>query len=94
MLGKAPGALYGEMEGAQSEFHVGDVKYHLGQSASLQFPDKVRCCGGLIMLSQIGTTVRHAAAAWPAAWSMSRMPWMHCTQACRRRVVLTCQPTG
>ena len=37
IMRKPPGALYGEMEGAQSEFHVGDVKYHMGQSASLQF---------------------------------------------------------
>lgn len=37
IMRKPPGALYGEMEGGQSEFHVGDVKYHLGQSASLQF---------------------------------------------------------
>lgn len=37
IMHKPPGALYGEMEGGQSEFHVGDVKYHMGQSASLQF---------------------------------------------------------
>ena len=37
IMRKPPGALYGEMEGGQSEFHVGDVKYHMGQSASLQF---------------------------------------------------------
>ena len=37
ILKKPPGALYGEMEGGQSEFHVGDVKYHLGQSASLEY---------------------------------------------------------
>lgn len=37
ILKKPPGALYGEMEGGQSEFHVGDVKYHMGQSASLEF---------------------------------------------------------
>lgn len=32
LLGKPLGALCSEMEGHQSEFHVGDVKYHLGQS--------------------------------------------------------------
>ena len=41
ILKKPPGALYGEMEGSQSEFHVGDVKYHLGQSASLEFAVEV-----------------------------------------------------
>ena len=41
ILKKPPGALYGEMEGGQSEFHVGDVKYHMGQSASLEFPADV-----------------------------------------------------
>ena len=41
ILKKPPGALYSEMEGGQSEFHVGDVKYHLGQSASLEFAAEV-----------------------------------------------------
>ena len=41
ILKKPPGALYGEMEGGQSEFHVGDVKYHLGQSASLEYANEV-----------------------------------------------------
>lgn len=48
ILKKPPGALYGEMEGGQSEFHVGDVKYHLGQSASLEYANEVlaitACC--------------------------------------------------
>jgi 2-oxoglutarate dehydrogenase E1 component len=38
ILAKCPGELYSEMEGEQSEFHVGDVKYHLGQMATLAFP--------------------------------------------------------
>ena len=33
-----PYALLQEMEGGQSAFHVGDVKYHQGQSASIQVP--------------------------------------------------------
>lgn len=41
LLGKPPGQLFAEMEGAQSEFHVGDVKYHTGQAATLEFPRKV-----------------------------------------------------
>lgn len=44
ILKKPPGALYGEMEGGQSEFHVGDVKYHLGQSASLEYANEVAVC--------------------------------------------------
>lgn len=44
ILKKPPGALYGEMEGGQSEFHVGDVKYHLGQSASLEYANEVVAC--------------------------------------------------
>lgn len=44
ILKKPPGALYGEMEGGQSEFHVGDVKYHLGQSASLEYANEVAAC--------------------------------------------------
>ncbi|KIY95215.1 2-oxoglutarate dehydrogenase E1 component, partial [Monoraphidium neglectum] len=35
LLGKPIGALCSEMEGLQSEFKVGDVKYHLGQTGSL-----------------------------------------------------------
>lgn len=35
VLGKPMGALCSEMEGKQSAFHVGDVKYHLGQSATV-----------------------------------------------------------
>ena len=45
ILKKPPGALYGEMEGGQSEFHVGDVKYHLGQSASLEYAADVSTTG-------------------------------------------------
>ena len=43
LLAKPPGALFAEMNNAQSQFHVGDVKYHLGQSATLKFPIEVRC---------------------------------------------------
>ena len=42
LLGKPAGALFQEMDNAQSRFHVGDVKYHLGQSALLSFPQQVR----------------------------------------------------
>ena len=41
LLGKPPGALFAEMNNAQSQFHVGDVKYHLGQSAVLALPPHV-----------------------------------------------------
>lgn len=33
LLGKPLGALCTEMEGKQSDFRVGDVKYHLGELA-------------------------------------------------------------
>ena len=55
ILKKPPGALYGEMEGGQSEFHVGDVKYHMGQSASLEFPADV----SLPVASTVPTIVQH-----------------------------------
>lgn len=42
LLGKPPGALFAQMNNTQSQFHVGDVKYHLGQSATLSFPSRVR----------------------------------------------------
>ena len=52
ILKKPPGALYGEMEGGQSEFHVGDVKYHLGQSASLEYANEVAVCACWLTLRQ------------------------------------------
>ena len=36
LLGKPLGALCTEMEGKQSDFRVGDVKYHLGQSGTVR----------------------------------------------------------
>lgn len=33
------GQIFAEMEAAQSEWHVGDVKYHLGKGATLEFDD-------------------------------------------------------
>ena len=47
LLGKPAGALFQEMDNAQSRFHVGDVKYHLGQTSLLSFPQQVcstQCC--------------------------------------------------
>ena len=42
------GQIFAEMEAAQSEWHVGDVKYHLGKGATLEFDDDDRDddCGG------------------------------------------------
>lgn len=34
LLGKPLGSLCTEMEGKQSDFRVGDVKYHLGEAAT------------------------------------------------------------
>ena len=42
LLGKQPGLLFAEMDNAQSRWHVGDVPFHLGQSAELSFPQPVR----------------------------------------------------
>ena len=42
LLQKPPGALFAQMNNAQSQYHVGDVKYHLGQSGTLDFPTEVR----------------------------------------------------
>lgn len=44
LLDKPPGALFAQMNNAQSQFHVGDVKYHLGQSGLLSFPTQVGFC--------------------------------------------------
>jgi hypothetical protein len=37
LMGKAPGAVFAKMNDADSEFHVGDVKYHAGEAATLTF---------------------------------------------------------
>jgi 2-oxoglutarate dehydrogenase E1 component len=39
LLGKPPGALFAQMENGQSEYRVGDVKYHLGETATLTFSE-------------------------------------------------------
>ncbi|KAK9823055.1 hypothetical protein WJX81_005034 [Elliptochloris bilobata] len=38
LLGAPPGSLFAQMDNSQNEHHVGDVKYHLGRSATLEFP--------------------------------------------------------
>jgi len=42
LLHKPAGLLFGEMVQAVSEFHVGDVQYHQGESSTLSFPRQVR----------------------------------------------------
>ena len=42
LLGKQPGSLFAEMGHAHSQWHVGDVPFHLGQSSQLSFPQPVR----------------------------------------------------
>ena len=37
LLGAPPGSLFAQMENSQNKHHVGDVKYHLGRSATLEF---------------------------------------------------------
>lgn len=37
LMGKPPGAVFAKMNDADSEFHVGDVKYHAGEAATLNF---------------------------------------------------------
>ena len=39
LLNKPPGALFAQMDNAQSEYRVGDVKYHLGETATLSFAE-------------------------------------------------------
>ena len=38
LLGAPPGSLFAQMDNSQNDFFVGDVKYHLGRSATLEFP--------------------------------------------------------
>ena len=37
LMKKPPGALFAQMDNGQSEHRVGDVKYHLGETATLSF---------------------------------------------------------
>lgn len=38
LLGASPGSLFAQMDNSQNDFFVGDVKYHLGRSATLEYP--------------------------------------------------------
>ena len=38
LLGAPPGSLFAQMDNSQNDFFVGDVKYHLGRSATLEYP--------------------------------------------------------
>ena len=49
LLGKQPGALFAEMDHQQSTWHVGDVPFHLGQSARLAFAQPVRPAAGRLL---------------------------------------------
>ena len=41
LLHKPPGALFAQMENGQSDYRVGDVKYHLGDTATLAFGEVI-----------------------------------------------------
>lgn len=43
LLHKPPGALFAQMENGQSDYRVGDVKYHLGDTATLAFGGVTPC---------------------------------------------------
>ncbi len=43
LLHKPPGALFAQMENGQSDYRVGDVKYHLGDTATLAFGEVIFC---------------------------------------------------
>ena len=42
IFGKPMGAICAEMDGKQSSYHVGDVKYHLGEDAVYAFDRSTR----------------------------------------------------
>ena len=42
LMGKPPGAVFAKMNDADSEFHVGDVKYHTGEAGTLTFEQVCR----------------------------------------------------
>lgn len=37
LMQKPPGALFAQMGNGQSDYHVGDVNYHLGETATLSY---------------------------------------------------------
>ncbi|KAK9810028.1 hypothetical protein WJX72_003602 [[Myrmecia] bisecta] len=87
ILGKSPGALYGEMEGRQSQFHVGDVKYHLGQSASLTFPRNGDAGGAAEIRLSIAPNPSHLEAVDPVVLGMVRAEQTRLADTQRSRVM-------
>jgi 2-oxoglutarate dehydrogenase E1 component len=69
LLGKPLGALCSEMEGLQSEFKVGDVKYHLGQSGALEVDSPG--CRKTVQLS-IAPNPSHLEAVCPVVLGLGR----------------------
>lgn len=84
LLGKPLGALCSEMEGLQSEFKVGDVKYHLGQSGALAVDSPDGPAAVQLSIAPNPSHLRHclcehslARAASPAPAALKCL--LHCT---------------
>ena len=59
LLNKPPGTLFAKMENGQSDYRVGDVTYHLGETATLTYSQVSPCLQSESLIM------------WDAAWSSS-----------------------
>lgn len=71
LLGKPLGAVCAEMEGQQSPFRVGDVKYHLGMSVDKQL------CSGSQMTVSLAPNPSHLEMIHPVVQGLVRALQRH-----------------
>jgi len=70
LLNKPPGNLFAKMENGQSDYRVGDVTYHLGETATLTYSQVRRPClytdrDGLVLRCAVSSASAKAAdGAW------------------------------
>ena len=69
LLNKPPGNLFAKMENGQSDYRVGDVTYHLGETATLTYSQVRRPClytdrDGMVLWCAVFSASKSADRAW------------------------------
>lgn len=86
LLGKPFGEVCAEMEGHQSSFRVGDVKYHLGHTVERQL------CSGDDMKISVAPNPSHLEMIHPVVQGLVRSLQRHRCRACCSVVTPACLP--
>eukprot|EP00803_Ostreobium_quekettii_P007935 evm.model.scf_3304.2 EVM.evm.TU.scf_3304.2 scf_3304:5531-14070(-) len=86
ILGKRFGEICSEMEGQQSDFHVGDVKYHLGVSNTVHYTSEKDGMPKSVRLSVAGNP-SHLEAINPVILGMVRAEQERTNDVTHRRVM-------